>query len=92
MIRLNGKTLGVRWMAPWRIDITAAARSGDNLLEIDIVNPWNNRLVGDAKLPPEQRLHFLAAPTVEKDAPLLPAGLLGPITLSVAEAIEMSDP
>jgi hypothetical protein len=54
-----------------------------------VVNVWNNRLVGDANLPPEKRRTFLAAPTVKQDSPLLPAGLLGPVILRTAETKEV---
>ena len=87
-VRLNGQTLATLWLAPWRVEITKAIRAGDNLLEIEVVNPWNNRLVGDAQLPPDKRLTFLAAPTVNKNAPLLPAGLLGPVTIQAARLEE----
>jgi hypothetical protein len=63
--------------------------SRQNVLEIDVVNVWNNRLVGDANLPPEKRRTFLAAPTVKQDSPLLPAGLLGPVILKTAETKEV---
>ncbi|HNQ89002.1 MAG TPA: glycosyl hydrolase [Verrucomicrobiota bacterium] len=80
-VRVNGREIGTRWLAPFQFDITDAARPGSNTLEIEIVNVWNNRLVGDAALPAGQRMSFLLAPTVSKDAPLLPAGLLGPVRL-----------
>lgn len=35
----------------------------------------------DAALPASERRTFLLAPAVNKDTPLLPAGLLGPVTL-----------
>ena len=90
-VRLNGQTLGTLWLAPWRLDVTSAMRPGNNLLEIEVVNAWNNRLVGDMALPVAQRHTFLTADTVAKDAPLRPAGLLGPVTLHSVRAHIIAD-
>jgi hypothetical protein len=83
-VRINGKELGTLWTAPWRLDVTSAIKPGGNTLEIEVINVWNNRLVGDLALPAVQRRTFLLAPTVSKDSPLLPAGLLGPVVLRSA--------
>lgn len=83
-VRLNGQDLGTLWLAPWRVEITAAVRPGPNVLEVDVTNAWNNRLVGDKNLPPEKRQTFLARDTLPAHAPLLPAGLLGPVTIQAA--------
>ena len=89
MIRVNDKEVATLWLAPWRVEITGFAQPGSNTLEVDVVNVWNNRLVGDANLPAQERVTFLAAPTVTKDSPLLPAGLLGPVTLRTAATSEL---
>ena len=64
------------------MDITEAARAGANQLEIAIINLWPNRLIGDSKLPPENR-HTKT--NVQKfyqgEHRLLDSGLLGPVTL-----------
>ena len=91
-VRVNGTDLGTLWLAPWRVDITGAVQTGENVLEVEVVNAWNNRLVGDLKLPVEQRRTFLLAPTVSKDAPLLPAGLLGPVTLHTVKSVSVPLP
>ena len=80
-VRLNGKDLGVVWTAPWRVEITDAVKPTGNRLEIDVVNLWRNRLIGDAALPPEKRLTRTNVRKLKKDSPLLESGLLGPVTL-----------
>ena len=50
-VRLNGCDLGVVWTFPWSMDITNAVKSKGNQLEIEVVNRWPNRLIGDEYLP-----------------------------------------
>jgi hypothetical protein len=50
-VRLNGKDLGVLWKPPFCADCTDAVRTGENRLEIAVVNLWPNRLIGDEQLP-----------------------------------------
>ena len=50
-VRLNGKECGIAWKPPYHVDITPAARPGNNKLEIDVVNLWINRMIGDEQLP-----------------------------------------
>jgi hypothetical protein len=50
-VRLNGHDLGILWKPPYRVDISEAAKAGDNTLEIKVVNLWINRQIGDEFLP-----------------------------------------
>jgi hypothetical protein len=50
-VRLNGKNLGTVWTSPWRVDISGVVKSSGNRLEIEVVNLWPNRLIGDEQLP-----------------------------------------
>jgi hypothetical protein len=80
-VRLNGHDLGVRWTAPWTWDVSEVVRPGTNSLEVEVINTWHNRLVGDAALPANQRRTSLAYENIKPGSPLLPAGLLGPVSL-----------
>jgi hypothetical protein len=82
-IRLNGEDLGTIWCAPWRMDISGVLRSKSNQLEIEVVNLWPNRLIGDARLPNDQRrTRTNITSCYSKDSPLLPSGLLGPVKIT----------
>jgi hypothetical protein len=81
-VKVNGIDCGTAWTPPYRVEITDALRRGKNELEISITNTWANRLIGDAKLPEAERTTWMTAPYPPADAQLLPAGLLGPVTIS----------
>ena len=88
-VRLNGHDLGVVWCAPWQVDASPALKRGANELEIEVVNCWPNRLIGDGLLPPEQRrtrtnikaYEALDRQGKKRDLRLLPSGLHGPVRL-----------
>lgn len=77
---VNGKLAGTAWKQPYEVEIGALTVAGDNTLEVRVANLWVNRLIGDAQ-PGATKVTFTAAPTYTKDAPLRPAGLIGPVTL-----------
>lgn len=80
-IRINGKDCGTIWTFPYKADISGALKKGKNTIEIKITNTWANRLIGDEKLPKEQRLTWTTAPFRLQEGILLKAGLLGPVTI-----------
>jgi len=87
-IKLNGTDLGVTWRPPFRIDISKAVKSGENKLEVMVVNSWRNRLIGDSKLPQDKRLTWtnikVLERTISKRRPkweLEESGLLGPVKI-----------
>jgi hypothetical protein len=80
-VRVNGKSCGIVWCPPFRADITDAIKPGANKLEIEVVNFWPNRIIGDASLPKDQRLTRTNIRKLTKDTKLTESGLLGPVTL-----------
>ena len=100
-VRVNGKDAGIAWSSPWAVDLTGLAARGANELEIEVTNLWVNRLIGDAGLPPEQRLtrtnvllemgERQRRPYQSYSAkdPLVTSGLLGPVRLEFGERHEV---
>lgn len=83
-VKVNGQSCGIVWSPPFRVDISGAVKPGVNQLEIEVVNFWPNRIIGDDSLPPEQRLTRTNIRKLTKDTKLMESGLLGPVTLQVA--------
>lgn len=79
-VRLNGRDCGVVWTAPWRVDIAEAVQAEANALEIDVANLWPNRMIGDAGSTQAPYTSTTYRPYRATD-PLLPSGLIGPVTL-----------
>ena len=79
-VRLNGQDLGVVWTNPFRANISDVLKPGRNLLEVNVINSWRNRLVGDRDLP-ESRRYTKTNITIRPEWKLLESGLLGPVTI-----------
>jgi hypothetical protein len=79
-ITVNGKPLGIVWHEPYRVDATAALKPGANQISIGVTNAWVNRLIGDEQ-PNAARIALADIKPYHADSPLLPSGLLGPVTL-----------
>jgi len=92
-LTLNGQSLGTLWKLPFCMDVTAAAHSGHNHLEVRVTNLWPNRLIGDAQPGVTHPFTHTNIRKFTKDSPLLPSGLLGPVVLISTESqtIEFQD-
>ncbi len=80
-VKVNGRSCGIVWTPPFRVDITAAVKAGHNSLEIEVVNFWPNRIIGDQSLPPNERFTRTNIRKLTKTTPLMESGLLGPVRL-----------
>jgi hypothetical protein len=68
-VRVNGQLAGIRVAPPWRVDITPHVKTGENLIEVLVFNTLAN--------------HYLTIPTRYRGD--LMSGLLGPVTLEIAD-------
>lgn len=77
-VLVNGKSLGIVWRKPFRVDVTDAIKPGSNNLEIRVTNLWVNRLIGDQQPGIKNRFTYTTQPFYQAKSTLLPSGLLGP--------------
>lgn len=80
-VMVNGKNIGIVWKKPFRLDVTDAMKTGENLLEIRVTNLWVNRLIGDQQPDAGKKYTYTTQQFYNADSPLLPSGLLGPVRL-----------
>jgi len=81
-VSVNGKSTGVAWKPPYRVNVTGLLKTGKNLLEVKVTNLWYNRIVGDLRYP--EAGEFAKTNMKHKfsaDMELLPSGLVGPVVL-----------
>jgi hypothetical protein len=64
-IKINGEYVGGLWTPPYRLDISAYAKKGDNTVSIEVTSTWVNRMIGDKKT----------------NSPLQKTGLIGPVNI-----------
>lgn len=111
-VKLNGRSLGIIWCAPWAVDVPKGVmKAKNNVLEVVVTNVWANRLIGDEQepadmewgkgfqgfggplksfpdwflnqqpRPSQHRYTFTTWNYFDKNSPLTPSGLLGPVSL-----------
>jgi hypothetical protein len=86
-VYLNGKYAGGAWTPPYRLPITPFLKTGSNRIEIEVVNTWVNRLIGDLQLPEKDRPTWVPVNPFHPDSPLQSSGLMGPVKV-IAEPFE----
>jgi hypothetical protein len=82
-VKINGQYAGGVWTAPYRLNITNLLKKGENTVEVEVVNCWRNRLIGEKSLPENERFTFQTSTYLNKDSELQSSGLLGPVELQV---------
>jgi len=78
-VAVNGRSLGVCWRRPFRVEVTSTLKPGANTVEIKVVNLWVNRLIGDQQEGVTRKYTYTAQQFYRADSPLLASGLLGPV-------------
>lgn len=78
---VNGKSAGIVWKTPFRIETGSFFKAGDNKIEIKVTNLWVNRLIGDQQPDAKERLTYTTMPFYRADSKLLPSGLIGPVKI-----------
>lgn len=87
---VNGKHAGYCWSFPYTLDISKLVHEGENTLLVNVGNGLNNRQVGDGV---EKNARPYTYSNIDKgicawckpwgEAPLHPAGLLGPVRITI---------
>ena len=78
---VNGKSLGIVWKTPFRVDVTEALKQEENALEVKVTDLWVNRLIGDMQPETKTKITYTTQAFYQADSPLMPSGLLGPVKI-----------
>ena len=80
-IRINGNRAETLWKQPWSARVDSFLKPGVNDVEIEVTNLWPNRIIGDAQSAAAKHYTWTNIRYYKKDSPLMPSGLMGPVSL-----------
>lgn len=84
-VYVNDIYCGTAWTHPYRVDISKAITNEANLLKIDVVNTWANKIKGVHEGQIKDESIWTNAPYRLENQPLQPSGLLGPLHLLISD-------
>lgn len=83
---VNGKDCGIVWTIPYKAEITKYLKPGSNHIAVQVINTWNNRIVGDLRNPDKkQYTNTNIKYKFKPDSPLLKSGLVGKVKIRLTK-------
>jgi hypothetical protein len=78
-VSINGNDCGIVWLPPYKANITQWLKPGKNTVTVQVINTWNNRIVGDLTNPDKKQFTSTNVKTskFKPNSPLLKSGLMG---------------
>jgi hypothetical protein len=86
-VTVNGRAVDTVWRQPFAARIDPFVHAGDNIVEIKVSNLWPNRIIGDLQPSATAQFTHTNVRAYTKDSPLLPSGILQPVTLQVGSVV-----
>lgn len=80
-VKINGQYAGGVWTTPYRLPVGEYLKQGENQIEVEVVNNWMNRLIGDKNLPEGEGTTWTNVNPWKAESPLQSSGLLGPVEI-----------
>lgn len=80
-VKVNGQNAGGVWTPPYRVEITPFLTKDKNIIEVEVVNNWRNRMIADAALPPAERISSCNLTLFTPNDTPQASGLLGPVKI-----------
>jgi len=86
---VNGNDCGIVWLPPYKTNITRHLKAGTNNITVQVVNTWNNRIVGDLRNPDKKPFtNTNAKARFSENSSLLKSGLTGTAEIFIMNRYE----